>query len=130
MNALSLLAIFLGLITIALYCIICALFDRNEQLRQQIGCEPLAAGCGSEAEDSPSGPQLTANSPQQERSDYSLHAAALDLIDECRWLERRNDWLESQRDHRKDVLALSMAQSRIPRRDKTRMEVAEMQEAP
>lgn len=69
MNILALLTVFFGLVTIGLYCVICVLFDRNEQLRQKIGTLPPP-------------PDLQ---------------AALDLIAECELLERRNDWLEQRR---------------------------------
>lgn len=146
-NPLALLSIFLGLIAIGLAIKLSMMVERktNEAAgwriyarhlqgqadkRRKIGCGLEAAGCGPEAEDSPSGPQLTANSPQQERSDHSLQAAALDLIAECELVERRNDFLEARWLHCKDVVALSMAQSRIPKRCTVNMHVAETQEAP
>lgn len=57
----------------------------------------------------------------------TITESGMEIVTHCDDLEARNDWLESRRDHCKGVLAASMAQARIPRRDKTRM-VAEKME--
>lgn len=102
MNILALLTIFLGLIAICFFIALTEMIGRKVHKRSRTGALP----------------------PQD------LQAAALDLVAEYELLERRNEWLESRQIHCKDVLAASMAQSRIPKRDKTRMEVAERMEAP
>lgn len=121
MNALSLLTIFFGLITIGLYCVVCVLFDRNEQLRQTIGTVPLVTGDLGLLTVGPEGDSASTVSCQQSR---------MALVEECQLLEQRNDWLEWRMMHCQNVVALSMAQSRLPRRDRMRMEVAEMEGMP
>lgn len=101
MNPLALLTILFGTAAIILAYALLALRNDNKHLRTVIGTVP----------------------PSQASID--LQGAALDLVTECQLLEQRNDWLESRHDHCKDIIAASMAQSRLPRRDTTRMEVAE-----
>lgn len=121
MNSMALLTIFFGLVTIGLYCVICVLFDRNEQLRQTIGTVPLVTGDLG---------LLTAGPEGDSASTVSCQQSRMALVEECQLLEQRNDHLESCQDRLKDVVALSMAQSRIPRRDTTKMEVTEMEGMP
>lgn len=115
MNALALLAVLFG--TAAIILLYALLAARDEAAGWRIYARHLQGQAGK-----PTVIGTVSPSP-------ALQAAAPDLIAECELLERRNDWLESQRDHCKDVVAGSMAQVRIPRRDK-RMEVRETQEAP
>lgn len=116
-NSLALLAILLGLTAIGLAVKLSMMVERktNESAGWRIYASYL--------QDQANKPTVIGALPPSQAS-IDLQAAALDLIAECELLERRNDWLESQRDHCKDVIAMSMAQDRIPRRDK-RMEVAE-----
>lgn len=113
-NSLALLAILLGLTAIGLAVKLSMMVERktNESAGWRIYASYL--------QDQANKPTVIGALPPSS----ALQAAALDLIAECELLERRNEWLESQRDHCKDVIAMSMAQDRIPRRDK-RMEVAE-----
>lgn len=101
-NWLALLATFLGLVAIALYCALLYLLDRNKVLRTKIGTVPT--------------------------SQDMLQGAALDLMTECRLLEQRNDYLEQRQMHCQQVVAMSVAQSRVPRRDRINMIVAEMKD--
>jgi hypothetical protein len=94
-NPLALLAVFFGTTAIILLYALLAMRDTNEQLRQKVGTVP------------PPCPDL--------------QDAALDLIVQCTALELRNDYLEAQRVHCQDIVAMSIAQSRIPRRERTKM---------
>lgn len=103
MNALGFLTIFFGLIAIGLFIALTEMIDRKAHKRRN----PARARIGVV------------------RPPPDLQTAALALVEECELLEQRNDWLEWRMSHCQNVVAMSMAQSRIPRRDKTRMEVAE-----
>lgn len=72
---------------------------------------------------------------RNEAAGWRVHAhivteQGMEIVAHCEALETRNEWLASQWTHCRDVVALSMAQSRYARSDRMKMEVAEMREMP